>query len=283
MGEGRFHPTSIQAGIAADVLRIQSGLLEWSVEPTEGDLDSRIVTTLVDTLDAHARAYLDQVDCDSLIPEYTNALRLVGAALIQNAEKRSFLADPYSDDRLRRKAESSAEYIQRRRSLTLEEQEAEIRAAVEKIRCDVMKEAVAWRSWRNQILSRIETRFEARYRHWTSEAIDHVRHSQHSVVEAVVPGNSAGVFISYSWDSKEHKEWVLKLATRLRDDGIDAILDQTHLPLGARSPEFMERSVRESRCVLVVSTETYKQRFDNREGGAGYEGHIITGAIVNEA
>src|SRR5260370_2707541 len=145
-----------------------------------------------------------------------------------------------------------------------------------------MKEAVAWRSWRNQILSRIETRFEARYRHWTSEAIDHVRHSQHSVVEAVVPGTSAGVFISYSWDSKDNKEWVLKLATRVRAAGIEAILDQTPLPLGARSPEFMERSVRESRCVLVVSTETYKQGFDNREGGAGYEGHIITGEIVNE-
>src|SRR5260370_41018802 len=179
MADGPFHHPSIQARIAADVLRIQSGLLEWSVEPTEGDLDSRIVTTLVDTRDAHARAYLDQVDCDSLIPEYTNALRLVGAALIQNAEKRSFLADPYSDDRLRRKTEARAEYTHRRHSLTLEDQEADIRAAVEKIRCDVMKEAVAWRRWRNKLLSRIETRFQARYRHWRSEAMDHVRSSQH--------------------------------------------------------------------------------------------------------
>ena len=49
------------------------------------------------------------------------------------------------------------------------------------------------------------------------------------------------VFISYSWDSKEHKEWTLSLATRLRDNGIDAVIDQTHLVLGARNPEFMER------------------------------------------
>jgi hypothetical protein len=90
------------------------------------------------------------------------------------------------------------------------------------------------------------------------------------------------VFISYSWDSKEHKQWVLDLATRLRGDGIDAVIDQTHLPLGARNPEFMERSVRESTDVLVVCTETYKRRFDNREGGAGYEGHIITGEIISE-
>jgi len=90
------------------------------------------------------------------------------------------------------------------------------------------------------------------------------------------------VFVSYSWDSEEHKKWTLALANRLREHGIDAIIDQTHLPLGARSPEFMERSVRESGRVLVVCTEIYKRRFDNREGGAGYEGHIITGEIVNE-
>ena len=90
------------------------------------------------------------------------------------------------------------------------------------------------------------------------------------------------VFISYSWDSGGHKKWVLAFAKRLREHGIDAIIDQTHLPLGARTPEFMERSVRDSARVLVVCTEGYKQRFDSREGGAGYEGHIVTGEIVNE-
>jgi len=90
------------------------------------------------------------------------------------------------------------------------------------------------------------------------------------------------VFISYSWDDAEHKEWALSLASRLRADGVDAILDQTHLHLGERSPEFMERSVRKSDRVLVVCTETYKKRFDDREGGVGYEGHIITGEIIRE-
>jgi hypothetical protein len=90
------------------------------------------------------------------------------------------------------------------------------------------------------------------------------------------------VFVSYSHDSEEHKGWTLALVERLRNDGIDAIVDQMHLTLGAHSPEFMERAVRESSRVLVVCTEKYKQRFDNREGGAGYEGHIITGEIVNE-
>ena len=33
------------------------------------------------------------------------------------------------------------------------------------------------------------------------------------------------VFISYSWSSPTHEAWVLNLATRLREDGVDAILD----------------------------------------------------------
>lgn len=91
------------------------------------------------------------------------------------------------------------------------------------------------------------------------------------------------MFISYSWDSDDHKAWVLDFANRLRSDGIDAILDQTHLQLGGRTPEFMERSVRDSRIVLVICTEGYKQRFDGRKGGAGYEGHIITADILSSA
>jgi hypothetical protein len=42
----------------------------------------------------------------------------------------------------------------------------------------------------------------------------------------------------------------------------------------------MERSIRDSRSVLVICTEDYKDRFDGRKGGAGYEGHIITADIL---
>lgn len=94
--------------------------------------------------------------------------------------------------------------------------------------------------------------------------------------------NTCSVFISYSWDSDEHKKWARGLAAQLRADGIHAIIDQTHLQLGASTTEFMERSVRESSFVLVVCTPEYKRRFDHRKGGAGYESNIITGEIVNE-
>lgn len=44
------------------------------------------------------------------------------------------------------------------------------------------------------------------------------------------------VFISYSWDNKEHKEWVYNLAVNLRSHGIDVILDQFDLRIGDDLP-----------------------------------------------
>jgi hypothetical protein len=38
--------------------------------------------------------------------------------------------------------------------------------------------------------------------------------------------NNPKTFISYAWESEEAKEWVKKLAIELRNDGIDAKLDQ---------------------------------------------------------
>ena len=41
------------------------------------------------------------------------------------------------------------------------------------------------------------------------------------------------IFISYSWDSEVHKEWILKLADDLiKDYGADVILDQYELNAG---------------------------------------------------
>jgi hypothetical protein len=44
------------------------------------------------------------------------------------------------------------------------------------------------------------------------------------------------VFISYSHDSQEHKKWGLDLATRLRNNGVDAIIDQWELRAGDDLP-----------------------------------------------
>lgn len=87
-------------------------------------------------------------------------------------------------------------------------------------------------------------------------------------------------FVSYSWDDESHKKWVRELATRLRNDGVDVILDQWHLVPGDQLPEFMERSVRESDYVLIICTHKYKERSDNRQGGVGYEGDIMTAEVL---
>jgi len=86
-------------------------------------------------------------------------------------------------------------------------------------------------------------------------------------------------FISYSWDGDEHRKWVKDFATRLRQDGVTSILDCWHAIPGDQLPEFMEREIRTSDFVLVICTPQYKNRSDNRKGGAGYEGDIITGEI----
>ena len=41
------------------------------------------------------------------------------------------------------------------------------------------------------------------------------------------------VFISYSHDNDEQKDWFLQLATRLRSNGVDVILDRWNIKLGS--------------------------------------------------
>jgi tetratricopeptide (TPR) repeat protein len=76
---------------------------------------------------------------------------------------------------------------------------------------------------------------------------------------------SPKVFISYSHDSEEHKERVRLLANRLRQDGVDATIDQYEASPPEGWPVWMERQVRESDFVLVICTETYLKRAERRE------------------
>ena len=90
------------------------------------------------------------------------------------------------------------------------------------------------------------------------------------------------VFISYSWEDAKHKQWVKSLTDRLIENGIDATLDQYDLTLGDRLPAFMEQSITTADYVLIICTPTYKEKADNRKGGVGYEGHIISGELFTK-
>ena len=88
------------------------------------------------------------------------------------------------------------------------------------------------------------------------------------------------VFISYSWDDDNHKEWARALAARMRADGIDVKLDQWETVPGDQLPRFLETSIRENDFILIICTPNYKRKSDNREGGVGYEGDIIAAEVL---
>ena len=65
-------------------------------------------------------------------------------------------------------------------------------------------------------------------------------------------------FVSYSWDGDSHNEWVAALATQLRGDGIETMLDQWHAVPGDQLPAFMEKEIRENDYVLIVCSPNYR-------------------------
>jgi formylglycine-generating enzyme required for sulfatase activity len=88
------------------------------------------------------------------------------------------------------------------------------------------------------------------------------------------------VFLSYSHDSVAHKAWVRKLAEDLRGQGVDATLDQWDLRHGADFVAFMEAGIREAERVLMVCSSNYVRKAEQRKGGAGYEGMIVTSHVA---
>lgn len=100
------------------------------------------------------------------------------------------------------------------------------------------------------------------------------------VIPVVVDDDAPTVFISYSWDSQEHSDWVLYLATKLIDNHVNVILDKWDLgPLGSPLPNFMEKAISKSNRVICVMTPNYKKKTEKSEGGVGYEYSIITAEI----
>lgn len=85
------------------------------------------------------------------------------------------------------------------------------------------------------------------------------------------------VFLSYSHDSDEHTAWVECLAQNLNERGVDVLLDKWEV-LGADINSFMERSASSDK-VLVVCTEAYVKRANQRERGVGVETTVITGRL----
>ena len=88
------------------------------------------------------------------------------------------------------------------------------------------------------------------------------------------------VFVSYSWDDEGHKRWVANLATKLRGDGVDVTLDQWNTVPGDQLTTFMEKEIRDNNYVLIICTPNYRMKSDQRKGGVGYEGDIMTAEVL---
>jgi hypothetical protein len=80
------------------------------------------------------------------------------------------------------------------------------------------------------------------------------------------------VFVSYSWDSPDHQQWVRQLVEELHRHDIRAMFDRNDLRPGEDASLFMERGIAQSAVTLLICTSTYTDKADHRAtGGVGFE------------
>lgn len=89
------------------------------------------------------------------------------------------------------------------------------------------------------------------------------------------------LFVSYSWSTPEHEQWVVELATALVESGVDVMIDKWDLKEGHDSIAFMEKMVTDESItkVIIVCDEAYASKADGRAGGVGTETQIISPEI----
>lgn len=99
-----------------------------------------------------------------------------------------------------------------------------------------------------------------------------------------MPNDNPKLYVSYSWSSHDHEQWVIDLATRLRESGVDVILDKWDLKEGHDTLGFMEKMVNdpELKKVILVCDRIYAEKADGRSGGVGTETQIISPEIYEK-
>ncbi|WP_241364470.1 TIR domain-containing protein, partial [Klebsiella pneumoniae] len=87
--------------------------------------------------------------------------------------------------------------------------------------------------------------------------------------------NKIKVFISYSWDSEEHRLWVKKLADELESENLfHVVWDGYDLDSLIDKNLYMEKAVVESNYIINVCTLKYKDKANDRLGGVGIETYL---------
>ena len=91
-----------------------------------------------------------------------------------------------------------------------------------------------------------------------------------------IPKDVPVVFISYSWDSQEHKDWVLQLSKDLREKfRVYTLLDQYNRG-GEDIVSFMQNGLKRADRVLIIGTPKYKEKIERNNGGAKFEDQVIS-------
>jgi hypothetical protein len=92
------------------------------------------------------------------------------------------------------------------------------------------------------------------------------------------------VFVSYSWSSPAHEDFVQSLAAKLSANGVYVRLDKWDLKEGQDKFAFMESMVTDPTVskVLVICDAQYKAKADGRKGGVGTETEIISSEIYGK-
>lgn len=91
-----------------------------------------------------------------------------------------------------------------------------------------------------------------------------------------IPEGTPVVFISYSWDSEEHKNWVAQLSKDLREKfRVYTLLDRYNRG-GDDLITFMRKGLDKADRVLIVGTPKYKEKTERQAGGAKFEDQVIS-------
>lgn len=92
------------------------------------------------------------------------------------------------------------------------------------------------------------------------------------------------VFISYSWHPEKFKIKVQQLADRLSGDGVHVVIDIWDLLDGQDKNAFMEKMVNDPTIskVLLICTEEYAKKANDRKGGVGIESTIVSSEVYGQ-
>lgn len=83
------------------------------------------------------------------------------------------------------------------------------------------------------------------------------------------------VFISYSYDSTEHCEWVERLSAVLTRNDVSVTLDAFIVFPGSNLEEFMEKGLEESAFILCICSDGYLEKINCLNSGVSKEISII--------